>query len=69
MDMLVKIYNNFWTENQDNVHYKAIYCIYEGICRLKPRDWFSLPRIQTKLQECSTNDSKYIYFGKGNGYK
>ena len=68
MDILVQIYLNFWTETQDNVQYKALYCIYEGICRLKPPDWFSLPGIQRKLEECSKNDSNYFYFAKGKGY-
>ena len=68
MDVLVQIYMNFWTENKDNIHYKAIYMIHESIRALKPHDWFCLPKIDTILEQCTKDESDYPFWGKGNGY-
>ena len=69
MDILVQVYENFWTEHQDSTIYKAVYMVHEAIRALKPRDWFCLPKIQLKLEECSKNESTYHMWGKGNGFK
>lgn len=68
MDILVQVYVNFWTEAKDNTHYKGVYMIFEAIRALKPHDWFCLPRIGMKLEECSKNESTYLMWGKGIGY-
>ena len=67
MDTLVTIYKDFWSEDEDNVVYKGLYRAFEAVKACKPRDWFSMPLIQAKLDECSSNSSRYIFFGKGNG--
>ena len=67
MEILVQIFRNFWEESADNVSYKALYMVFEGLNACKPRQWFLLPKIRTKLQECASNNSKYLLWGKGNG--
>ena len=68
LDVLVQVYVNFWTETKDNTHYKAVYMVFEAIRALKPHDWFCLPNIQLKLEECARNESNYLLWGKGNGF-
>ena len=65
----MKIYRNFWTEHPDNTCYKVLYMVYEALRGLNPNDWFLMPKIHLKLEQCSTDNSSYIYFGKGNGNK
>ena len=66
--MIAKIHKNFWLENAENVVYKGLYQIFECISRLNPACWFSLPLIETKLQEVANNTTKYRLWGKGNGF-
>ena len=65
---LVDIYREFWCETEHNVHYKALYQIFECLSKLKPSNWFELPLIQAKLEECAVNTTKYQLWGKGNGF-
>lgn len=69
LDILMQIYLNFWLETEDNCTYKALYMACETLGTCKPREWFSLPKIQKKLEEAASNISTYSFWGKGNGYK
>ena len=65
---VAEIHKNFWLENSNNIQYKALYKIFECISRLHPSAWFELPLIQSKLEECANNTTKYQLWGKGNGF-
>ena len=65
---VAEIHKHFWLENEHNIHYKALYKIFECISKLHPSSWFELPLIESKLEECANNTTKYQLWGKGNGF-
>ena len=56
---------HFWTEDDDNIVYKAIFVIAQGLDSIVPGGIFQLPELRKIIAECDTRQTKYLYWNEG----
>ena len=56
---------NFWTSNDDNIVFKAVVVITQGLDSIVPYGIFQLPLLRQIIAECDTKKTKYLYWNEG----